>query len=283
MGRRKSALLGVLVFWAICNLGCATCEEHQVRGSGPVVARTVDVSGVRAVALKTFGTLHIEMGDREELRIETQRNLQEYFEVEVSRGTLSIGSRRSVSIHPTEPVRFYLTVKTLETISLSGSGDVRAPDLEAEDFSLKVTGSGDVSIGGLKADGVYVRISGSGDTGISTLETGECEVSVSGSGDVTVDRLDAARVGVTITGSGDVEVSGGETEVQRITISGSGDYEARRLESAEAEVVVNGSGSADLHVRDVLAVKIRGSGDVRYRGRPSVRSTVTGSGDVIGP
>jgi hypothetical protein len=54
-----------------------------VRGSGNVVEETREVSGVSGVELATLGTLHVEIGESESLRIEAEDNLLEYIETDV--------------------------------------------------------------------------------------------------------------------------------------------------------------------------------------------------------
>ena len=138
--------------------------------------------------------------------------------------------------------RFLLTARTLERISTSGSGDIRAESWTAPgDFEIAIAGSSDVRIGSLAARKLLVRISG----------------------------------------SGDVKIAGGVLE-QNIRIAGSGDYQAGALQSAIATISIGGSGDATLWVRDNLSVKIAGSGDVKYYGRPSITKSIAGSGSITG-
>lgn len=254
------ALLALIV--ALSILGCVVDLPgiRTVRGSGQVAEEERQVSGVTGVELATFGDLTIERGEEEELRIEAEDNLLRYLETEVRNGTLKIGQRNNIRLISRKPVNFYLTVKELDTITLSGSGDIEAPDLEAERFSLTISGSGGIGMGDLDADTARVRISGSGD--------------------IMMEDLRADTLEVDITGSGKLDIGGGEVEEQDITIGGSGDYEARGLESAEAEVRISGSGAVTTRVSDYLKVYISGSGDVRYIGDPTVDKTATGSGKV---
>lgn len=260
----------VVLVMALSTLGCV-CGGidfgavrlggvKTVRGSGKVETEKRQVSDFTGVELATMGNLSIEVGEREELIIEAEDNLLEYIETEVRGGTLEIGTRDHITLRNKRSLHYYLTVKELDEILICGSGDVEAPDLEAERFSVTICGSGDLEMGDLEADTLKVKISGSGDMGMEDLYADALEVD--------------------ITGSGDLDIAGGDIKGQDITISGSGEYRAKRLESAEAEVRITGSGSATIRVSDYLNTRISGSGDVRYVGSPSVDQTVTGSGDV---
>lgn len=272
----------VLIVVVFSCLVCAIAgwQARWVRGSGHVIEEERAVSDFTGVKLTTFGNVYIEKGEKETLRIEAEDNLIRYFEVAVYGHNLEIKNREGVSLHPTRPVNFYLTVKELDTIVLSGSGDIKAPNLEAEQVSIIISGSGDVETGRLEADEVEMKISGSGSLDVTGSKVKKQHIIINGSGDVNLGDVEADLIEVQITGSGSLDVAGGEVEQQRVVISGSGDYEARNLTSAEAKIHLSGNGSTTLHVRDRLEVSLSGSGDVDYVGQPTVEQVVTGSGDV---
>jgi len=56
-----------------------------------------------------------------------------------------------VSLRPTEPANFYLTVKELNDIVLSGSGDIELESLTAGEVELQISGSGHLDILGTRS------------------------------------------------------------------------------------------------------------------------------------
>ena len=237
----RTALMLTTLVLSACGTVILEGNRNAVQGSGKVVEETHAVSGVTGVELATLGTLHIELGDTESLRIEAEDNLMEYIETDVLSGKLRIGTRDDVNIDPKRPVNYYLTVKGLDTIVISSSGDIQAPDLEAGLFSITIASSGNLEMGVLNAD---------------TLE-------------------------VHISSSGNLDIAGGAVKTQNVTISSSGSYTAQDLESGEAEVRINSSGSVTIWVLDHLKANLNSSGDLRYRGNPTVDATANSSGDVI--
>lgn len=236
---------------------------ESVRGSGDVVEETREVRGideVRGVSNATIGDLHIEIGDAPSLRIEAEDNLLDYIETEVRGDVLHIETERGVNIRPREAIEFYLTVPTLESLSLSGTGSAEAPDLASKRFSITVSGTGDVQI--------------------ESLDVNTAALEISGTGDVEIDRLQGARLEAKISGTGKVTIEEGRVERQEIDISGSGRYEAPDLESEDAHVEVSGAGSTTIWATETLDAEISGSGDVRYRGDPDVQSDISGSGKI---
>jgi hypothetical protein len=212
----------------------------MVRGSGNVGAEERSISGVTEVDLASFGYLHIDLGEQESVRIEAEDNLLRYIETEVRGNTLVIRHRRGVVLRPAEPIDYYLTVRELTAVKVSGAGSVDVPDVKAGRFSVRISGAGSVDIEGLEADELEVQISG----------------------------------------AGNLELADGEVAAQQITISGAGDYRAEDLDSREARVSLSGLGSAFVRVRDHLDVTISGAGSVKYVGSPTVEKQVTGVGRV---
>jgi hypothetical protein len=264
MKKRVWMVLVVLAV-ALSTLGCWVGTVYiggfgTVPGSGKVVEEEREVSDFTGVELETLGNLIIELGDEEKLRIEAEDNLLQYIETEVHGGELKIGHRHKVTLVPTESIYFYLTVKELDTILVSGAGNVKVPDLEVAEFSLNISGAGDVDM--------------------EDLRTNVLEVNISGGGNVDIEDLNADVLKVNISGAGDLYIGDGEVTEQEITISGAGNYKARGLESAEADVRVPGFGSATIRVRDHLEVKISGAGSVKYVGSPTVEEEVSGVGNI---
>jgi hypothetical protein len=239
--RNRNVIVWAIVAMTIATLGCeGSVGFKTVRGSGPVEEKVYEVSGFSSVDLATVGKLVVETGETETLRVEAEENLLKYLEIKVQDGELRISDRENVNLVPTKGVFFYLTVKELETITISGLGDVELPAIVAPKFSVEISGGGNVDIEELTADVLELEISG----------------------------------------LGDLSVDGGTVGQQVIVITGGGNYGARHLDSDVADVQVNGLGKATVRVRDRLDVTISGGGSVEYFGDPSVDQNVSGVGHV---
>jgi hypothetical protein len=283
-GRLKMKQQGIIVLVVLAlvlgSLACSFSGFTPVRGSGHVVEENRAVSGFTGVNLATLGNLQIQLGDPEGLRIEAEDNLIPYLQTIVSGDQLEIGNRDGVQLRPTRPVNFYLTVKSLDSIALTGSGNIVAPDLKADQFRVRLSGSGDVKLGNLYATDIEMRLTGSGNLRVAGATAKDQHITLSGSGDVTLGNWNADTAEVNITGSGGLDASSGAVKEQRVTLSGSGEYRAKDVDSATTEARITGSGSMTVQVRDRLSAHISGSGSVHYAGNPQVETTVTGSGRV---
>ncbi|MCP4634299.1 MAG: hypothetical protein GY855_15340, partial [candidate division Zixibacteria bacterium] len=129
MKLRLLLIVSVLVlFVAVTNCIGGT----KIKGSGKLGSEERSIKGVMGVKLGTIGTLYIEIGSKEKFKIEADDNLLEYFITEVDDGILEIDTRRNSNIHTKKEVKYYLTVKELESIGISSSGDVIAPDIKTD-------------------------------------------------------------------------------------------------------------------------------------------------------
>ena len=242
---RKTILLTTEILTRLVLSACGTViyqsDREIINVKGALVEENRTISGVSGVELATIGDLHIEVGSSESLTVKAQENLMEYIETKVVGGNLIIGVPSDVEMKSLKPIDYYLTVKDLDMIKILSSGNIEAPDLEAEQFSVSINSSGDVTMGDLNAD---------------TLE-------------------------VDINSSGKLDIAGGEIKTQNIRINSSGKYTAKDLVSDEADVQINSSGSVTIWVKENLTATINSSGDVRYRGNALVDASGSSSGKVI--
>jgi len=93
--------------------------------------------------------------------------------------------------------------------------------------------------------------------------------------------LNAQLLEANIRSSGNLNIGGGEVKKQNIVLNSSGDYKAQNLESDESDVSLISSGNAAIRVRDQLRADLHSSGDLRYRGNPTVNLNKGSSGNLI--
>ena len=207
------AIVGVLV--SACD------DDHDgVRGSGTLTSEPRSVSGFDEVVLDGIGDLIIDVGGTESLTIEAEDNLLPLLTSNVDGSALTLSTSETIS--PTKPITYTLGAAALEGVSISGTGDVVAPNLSCETFSAALSGSGTFDVGGA-CDALELSIEGSGDFDGQDLAVATASVSIDGSGDSIVNATD--KLSVVINGSGNVEFVG--DPATDIEISGSGEVHQR--------------------------------------------------------
>ncbi|GAB4329412.1 MAG: hypothetical protein Kow0074_25880 [Candidatus Zixiibacteriota bacterium] len=232
-----------------------------VRGSGKQAEETRAIKGVEAVEYGTVGVLYISIGDKEELVISGDDNLLGIIETEVAGNTLIIESETGKSPKPRQPLRFYLTVKSLRSIEISSSGDVEIEDdIDADRFRIESHSSGDLRM--------------------AVLSCEEADITIGSSGDIEIEHLTADQLDVEIGSSGDLTIRDGSVTEQDVQIHSSGDYKARDLVSRHAYVRTSSSGDAHVYVTEFLDAETSSSGDINFYGNPRLRMDESSSGDV---
>ena len=270
-----------VVVFAIAPLVFTACVQGigGIRGSGNVKTETRTVRGFKAVELAGIGKLMVDQTGSESLTVEAEDNLLPYLTTEVSGSKLVIGTKPNTNLRPTKPVVFRLTVKDLEALALSGSGNVEAGDLNSKRFVADLSGSGNLSLGIVTAPKFELHSSGSGNFESQGVKSDDARLETPGSGSRTINRLDTKNLDVDQSSSGSIGLSG-RSDNQEINMSGSGSYDAENLDSRTVTIDSSGSGSATLKVSEKLDVTISGSGSVAYSGEAEVQKNVSGSGRV---
>lgn len=259
----------------------------MIVGSTIVFAQTRQTRNVGTftkISFRVPGKLYLRQGTPQKVEIEGKSDVLKEIQTEVEGSKLVIGKEGNDwfnwSDGDNDQIKVYVTVKDIEAISVSGSGDlIGETKIVAGDLDLSVSGSGSLKIE-IEASGeVEGNVSGSGDL---TLK-GKCksfESNVSGSGKVVLATAITEGADFGVSGSGKIEASGSASTV-KATISGSGKVLAANLETNKCEVRISGSGDVEINVKNELDANISGSGSVGYKGNPSkVNSHASGSGKV---
>lgn len=236
-------MLFILSILALAALGCSLVSIvpiHRVIGSGNVVQEARNVSVFNQIELAISGDAYVQQGNSESLTIEGEDNILPLITTNVQGGRLVIDSKPGTSFSTMRRLVFYITVKDLSALEISGSGRFNVGHVQANDMNLQISGSGEIGF----------------------------------------DNLTAQSLRANINGSGTIQVSDGGVARQTVEIPGSGDFNADHLQSQAASVHLDGSGNASLWVTDQLDVQVNGSGKVFYYGTPKVSSFINGSGSV---
>lgn len=252
--------------------------HNRVKGSGVIREESRQIAGVSRLMLSMPADVTVIQGTTESVAISADDNILPLIGTRVENGVLVIDGDKNKGFSTRKGIKVRLTVKSLEGVTVNGSGDVSGNELKGDSFEVAVRGSGDVKFQSVQAGKVTIDITGSGDVAINALDSKSVQASIHGSGDIKLPSVRAADVAVSIKGSGDVSAAGTADRVD-VEIAGSGDVRMARLISREANVRVVSSGEAHVYASEKLIARVSGSGDIRYAGSPnSVDRAIRGSG-----
>jgi len=203
-----------------------------------------EVPSFSEVSLRIPAKLYIEQGNKQSVEIIAKSSTLEEIITEVKDRTLIIKFPNTKYFWKNfEPgkIEIHVTVPEIDGLSMSGSGDIIAKEIETRILDL----------------------------------------AISGSGDILIDELKAIRVSTSISGSGDITIKdGGVADDLSVSISGSGDVKAVGFEANDVVIRVSGSGNCWVTSNGSIKARVAGSGNINYKGNPNIDSSVAGSGRV---
>ncbi len=229
-------LIPLLLFF----ISCQYFGGKKVNGNGQPGSEEFYISGFDGVKIGGPFDVYITQGNGYSVRLEADKNLIDYIQVEKDGNVLEINNRRGYNLRPKTDIKVFITAPQFNELSVAGSGSIRSQN--------KITG------------------------------TKELNLNIGGSGDLVIE-VNAPAIRSSIGGSGSVSLRG-STRAMSAHIGGSGEVHAFDLLSETAQINIAGSGDAEVFASQNLEVSIAGSGDVAYKGTPSINKRIAGSGAV---
>jgi hypothetical protein len=236
----------ILLALMLLTAGCYTfAKPYAAAKTNATQIADRHLSGFNAVNVAGPYDVYIKQGATESVKVEAPADMVDRILTEVNGGVLKIYSRHNnwnwgFSWGHQRKIVVYVVAKDLNSISISGSGDVSFKEgITANALKLRITGSGDMS-GRVETKTLESSITGSGDMRLSGHAENSA-VSVVGSGDFTARNLITVNSSVRVSGSGDAYVNAS----QRVdaAVAGSGDV---HYSGAAKNINSKKSGSGDI-------------------------------------
>jgi len=122
-------------------------DKKKIEGSGNVITRDITISSFNELEAGGVFDLRLKQGDREQVRIEADDNLQEYFTVKNEGSKLVIQMKKEVNIHSKKKMNVYVTFKNLKALDLRMVGSTYSDEtLNFTDLRLDNQSVGSVKL-----------------------------------------------------------------------------------------------------------------------------------------
>ena len=209
----------------------AACSEGRAESGGPAVSRNYQVGGFTGIEVAGPFDVKVTTGKAVSVAASGPQKLLDETEVSVKDGKLLIRPRKkgwfgAMNWSSREPSTFTISVPTLDSVEVAGSGDIdvdrvsgdrfrgaiagsgnlRLPQVAVRDLGLAIAGSGGIVVAG-QAQQASFEIAGSGDVDASGLKATDAEAEIAGSGNIRAQVTGNAKA--SIAGSGDIDIRGG--------------------------------------------------------------------------
>lgn len=188
-------------------------------GSGDNVSRTYAVSGFTGIVAAGSDKVEVVKGDAFAVSATGSNDVLDRLIIRVNDGKLEV-RRRSGEWSGQGSALVRVTMPTLSTVVVAGSGDVVADSLTGESAELVVAGSGNIKLDGVAVRDLELVITGSGKVE-ATGTAEEIDATIAGSGDIAAPALTAQRADISIVGSGNIALA--VTGNADVSTMGSGD------------------------------------------------------------
>ena len=155
--------------------------RESIKPSGKIVSKTFKVAPVNSISVTSIVDVVVTQGNTQKIVVKGSDNLIPYCEIKNNDGKLTVGmtkEARSKSF-PKCDLIVYVTVKDINNVSSSGTGDVKFQgSVKSQILRLSVSGTGDVSVPVFNGDRLKVSISGTGDVliGGSNISVWTCSL-----------------------------------------------------------------------------------------------------------
>lgn len=180
-----------------------SCHDLVDGTSGAVVSEYRQEPDFNSINMEGNIDVFVSYDTISTIRVEAGENLIDYIETSVLGNELLVYEAPN-NIVNTKPIRVYITVDSLNDVTIEGSGDLDVNDMVSNHLNVLVTGSGDANFE-IDAISINYNNKGSGDAMlVGTVNT--LNVLLEGSGDFKGRHLYAQDANVEVEGSGDAYV-----------------------------------------------------------------------------
>jgi hypothetical protein len=233
----KKYIIVVLLLFAV--VAASGCINQGAAGSGKIVNESRSINGFNQIDLSGNGEMIITQGNTESVIVEADDNLMQYIKTGVNNNKLSISFDNSMP-RPTKRVKFYITVKDLNSINTFGNGKIVSNSLRVNGLAININGAGEGNLTNFNAQTLKIMISGAGRMNVAGT-VNEQTINISGAGDYNANSLSSKTASISING-------GGRTTV--------------RVSDA-LNAIINGGGQISYIGSPKVTQQINGAGNIR--------------------
>jgi hypothetical protein len=198
---RKGAIAGAAVsILALAAAIILIVRDHPapgVGGSGVLKTEVFEVDRFDHVTFEGVGTARITIGDPQSLQVTTDDNLFALLAIDVKGNALTIRSMRE--IRPSD-LLITIRVPDLRGVALAGNPNVEVPFIGRDRFDITVTGNGTAEVSGQTGE-LSVTVTGSGLVRATGLVARRAGIEIHGAGDVEVYVTEALAVTCAVSGN----------------------------------------------------------------------------------
>ncbi len=179
-----------------------------------IISETRNINGVNRVVLREYGQLIITQGETESLSLEGQDSVLQLVRTEVRNGELLLDVeggwwdrtwRAIASTVEGKPLKYFLTLKKLDGLFVSGAARVKINGFKFDDFQLILKGAGEIIMTDIEANSLDIELPGAELISLAGTSVNQ-KVWLKGAGSYDAPRLKTENAIVKIHGVGKARI-----------------------------------------------------------------------------
>ncbi len=207
------------------------------------------VSGFTGLRFRAVGKIILTQGETESLVIHADPEVRSRIHTEITDGVLVISydsdwrDWTGINFIDKGVTTFNLSMKEINSIAISGVGNLDAASVKSDALSLSVSGPATITIGSVTANNLAVEMSGVGSVDLAG-KVNEQTLNLSGAGSYKTPHLQSQRTSVKLSGVGNATIWADES----------------------LDVIISGAGAVEYYGAARINQKISGIGVLKYLG-----------------
>lgn len=122
-------------------------EKPRIEGSGNVITKEVTVQPFDELAASGVFSVILKQGNKEDVKIEADDNLQDLFEVKNDGSKLIISMKKDVNFNSKKGMKVYITFKKIKSMELKMVGGLSSDEnLSFDDLNIKNKSVGSLNL-----------------------------------------------------------------------------------------------------------------------------------------
>ncbi|HEY6748798.1 MAG TPA: head GIN domain-containing protein [Mycobacteriales bacterium] len=219
-GIRWALLVGLAVVVALAVtvpfLASGDEDPGGATGSGVAASETRTLPAFTAIDVAGTNLLTVRVGEPQQVVVRADDNLLDRVVTQVRAGVLVVSDRGSFTTR--SPMSVVVTMRSLRSATLSGTGEVDVTGVAAKTFTARLSGTGLLQVSG-RAERVAASVAGDGAVRLGSLFARDATATVGGTGSITIHVTGSLHA--TVSGTGAIIYTGDPASVTR-DITGDG-------------------------------------------------------------
>lgn len=234
---KKKFYIVYLLLFAAFTCSITSCINNESRkGNGTIVKKEIKIDEFNKIEIAGLFNVFITQGSEAKLEIETDENLIEFIDAKVRSKKLKIKEKKIVS--STKGINIYLTITTLDEITLSGYTSLISSDkLNFDKIAMEASGSSKIK---MDINGVDMNTQLSGNSSVELYgNIFTADINASGSANIDALNLNVDDLKLEVSGSAVAKVN----VISNFDVKASGSAQVEYQGTPDMKQEVSGTGT----------------------------------------